>query len=446
MEATTQPTNKVLDCTKATIEEIKLWIKNRWPVSGITTLATHRKPHFEEALGFYGLRNTKFGERMFPGIKNATIAFYTNLEMQAYELSGEQGFYEAISRGCLITGMAGGYFDEHRLRSDSHPSSAQMILDYLGITKDPEYKKVFSRLLLYVNYEDRNGDTLEMFNEPEYETNLKVAAQALLPASILKSAWATTDEDDTDRQSSVMKTVFELIDFEVRKQEQFFIHAKKSYLEAHKEVIPTGLSRSKGKEPVILIIHSDNPNAAGYARLSYRGSDSQKLAVVVSINSKKQICIQPHVDYRSEMNEAIKMLRTAVLDAKKIRIPDWNELDADGSIEGAKELHYHKDAGNVYNGTLRETDIPGIFGTLLTKEDIVWAIKTALNVTTFKREFASMCRAGNCSKARCRWYAMGLDRCKKVRNAPASSATGNTFSIGEATHNHASKKQEEKLA
>jgi hypothetical protein len=440
------PKIKTLNVIDATIDEIKTWIKNGWPISGITTLATHRKPHFEEALGFYGLRNTKFGERKFPGIKNATIAFYTNLEMNAYELSGEDGFYEAISRGCLITGMAGGFFDEHRLRSDVHPSSAQMIFDYLGITKDPDYKKVFSRLLLYANYEDRNGDSLEMFCEPEKDVYIKRAAQALLPASLMKSAWKTVSHDDTDAQDRVLKVVFEMIDFEVKAQEQFYVHAKKAFEEAKKSIVPTGLTNVKGKDPVILFLYSDNESVAGYARFMFNTNQEQKLAVVVTVNSKNQICIQPHADYKSEMNEAIKMMRTAILDAKKIRIPDWNILDAEGSIIDADEIHYHKDAGNIYNGTLRETDIPGIYGTLLTKADILWALKTAFNATAFKSEFASMCQLGNCAKVRCGWYLIGLDRCKKVR-AGKRSKTASTFSIGDAIQSSQSKKpQEQKRA
>ena len=110
----------------------------------LTRKATHRRSHIDEDLGDLYLED--YGREMFPNIKTP-IEFWKRID---YDMDYEKN-------GCLLLGMGGGRFDEHRYdgKKGRGGCCASLVAKELDIQKKPELIKA----LRYVTDNDTKGKT-----------------------------------------------------------------------------------------------------------------------------------------------------------------------------------------------------------------------------------------------------------------------------------------------
>ncbi|MDO8560006.1 MAG: hypothetical protein Q7S23_03135 [bacterium] len=116
----------------------------------IKRIAVHPRPHLEEILALWLLRN--FGKGKYPGIHCAKLEFWPT--GQGTPDGRPVGQHEA--EGTLVLGIALAKLDDHRLRlqdPDVITCSAALVAKSLGIAEDPALEKI----LTYVSRQDSRG-------------------------------------------------------------------------------------------------------------------------------------------------------------------------------------------------------------------------------------------------------------------------------------------------
>ncbi len=409
---------KPIDCTKATVAELRKAIKTRQPISGVTMLITHQKCHADEMLGMDILRRGP-GEKFFPGIADASIAFQTEIELIGLGANGKDGWYEGLRNGALIIGTGKGFFDEHMVR-EKDPSCAHIVADYVGIFHDPTLRKVYGPLLSYIDFEDRNGDRVDAILKllPQTEWRHAYAIKSSMLASIIKDAWKVIETQE--EMSSLFAVVSHCFSYQIKSQKKFHVEGRESYEKADKKIIPlTFLPKGeRGKEKVLLVIKTDSYESGAFAQHSFRGKEKEELAVLLTINSKGQF-------YMKSMNklslvEVLKVLRNTIIRKRNARV-DWSMMDKEASIAEVPEIYFHKDSGDLMNGSKTQPDVPGLLTMKdgLTEAELIEAVKIGLNPTRFEIVHEKDCKNGVCpaqnGKYKCPLKSAGLKRCHDVR-------------------------------
>ncbi|TSC76579.1 MAG: hypothetical protein G01um101431_712 [Parcubacteria group bacterium Gr01-1014_31] len=116
----------------------------------IKRIAVHPRPHLEEILALWLLRN--FGKGRYPGIHCAKLEFWGS----GQSTPDGRPVAQHEADGTLVLGIALAKLDDHRLRlqdPDVITCSAQLVANSLGIAEDPALGKI----LTYVSRQDSRG-------------------------------------------------------------------------------------------------------------------------------------------------------------------------------------------------------------------------------------------------------------------------------------------------
>ncbi len=336
----------------------RLWY-NKVPLIGITNTATHESPHNDEIVGTTILR--EYGQSLFPECKNFGIGFISNKMMES--IPEKNRFWNLLGRGILCIGCAGGPFDEHTEELKYTECSATLIAKHLGVNKNIELKDI----LRYTLYSDLNGDTFfDVTDDKDQEKRLaRNAAQRLLPSAIIKAMQKTCASDD---YAKVQENIQLIIDYYMVR-----IRVQRLFQEASKDIRNNNsleVKRINGR--ILAIVKSDSRQAAQIANndLKKRG---MKSTLVVVINSKNQFSILNDLAAKHDIETLVCHLRTIWCTKNNVPVPDRKILGLANTLREIPGLHYHKNAQNFYNGTTSQPDVEGLFGSVITMEDLVSA-------------------------------------------------------------------------
>ena len=402
---------KTIVCTEATTEELQFAIQNRLPIAGIKAVVTHVGAHLDEIFSMYLMMKTLEGQAMFPGL--TACIFQTEKELAVF--AGEDGFYLALTEGYICIGTLGGPFDEHGQR-DERGSVADIMTEYLGFKKAKNNRDIYGHFLNYVNYEDRNGNGLYKCCTAEYANIIRPA----LIADNVKKGWTLVHEGLKDPHS-LLTEVFGFIENEIGSQ-RLFVRATKEYKTIRKDVIALPfLPDEDNKKPALVIVHSDNAQIVSVAKRILSADETIKPKVILKVRSNGQFSV--HSMNGTTLVDVVKNLRVLLSKKRKLRVPVWQVLDSDGSVEGLEEIYYHLDGDTILNGSLTQPDVTGLIKREFSITDVVKCIVDGLD-PRFHFEYRATCLAGTCAAmskdVRCPMFLAGLEKCRAVRSRKKS--------------------------
>ncbi len=315
---------------------------NTQVLSAVNTIVTHRRPHIDEIVAIVLLR--AYGEKKFPGIKNATLAFWDAGSANTDNKSWKQHHRE----GRVLIGVGGSCFDEHPSatndRKDGH-CAATLVAQYLGISDLPELEQ----LLRYTLNNDTKGG-----NNP-----FDLAALT----NLMNKTWF-----DTNPQGAVNWAI-QAVEMLLQKQVKFFRQTAKEFNE-YAEVIKCD---HKGKNITVVAIQSNDEDMGAYARSDYGAS----AAIVIQQNQKGQVSITSQKRAKIDFSKAIVVIRRKEAYLKKIDFSKMN-LTIEGTIPEISEWYYDEPAARILNGSLTA---PNVAATQIPFGELIGMIIKALSTT-----------------------------------------------------------------
>jgi hypothetical protein len=338
----------------------------------IHTIATHRRPHFDEIVAIWLL--LKFGETKWPGISQA--------DMECWESLPEgKTSKELLNEGFLLVGIGGGPYDEHPQKAGRKEGqcAATLVAHDLRIERKPALRKI----LEYAAARD-----LEL-GKNEFE----------LPAVIkaINDEWPT---EETIRWAFLALIALH------RKQERFYDEAPRDYAKA----VITDAVIAGGRKIKMVVGRSNADTFCAYAR-SGRGCHA---GVVVQMSTKGNVLIQTNQQLRIDLGDVVRMLRVEELRRAGKPIPPWKTLGGEKNVEACWYLHPKR--GMILNGSATCAAPP----TKIPLETIDQIVRIGINPAIFPPERAARCKSGICTSSKedsCPWYVYGLDRCRTIRSA-----------------------------
>lgn len=345
----------------------------------VNTILVHRQPHWDEAVAVVLLQD--FGEKMFPGIKEAKVEFVNGAERQDPDV--------LESNGVLCVGLFGSRFDDKTAQGErkERECSATVVAKILGIEEHPG----LTDLLRY---------TLSHDSEPKEQ-----------PFDLTK----------------VVKVMHRLDPKSPRRTLQWAMKAVRALIENQMKFLTTTLGEfnhlarveritgPRNAELTIASIESDDKRMNELARSSY-GCNA---AVVIQRSSGGNIRIYTSEYQRKKfgfrLDDVVSMIRLEEQKKREdVKLADSKELRKEGTLPQIPQWFYFVDGQMLLNGSTTNTVEP----TVLTLQEVTDLVVTALSVNSFHPHFESRCRQGKClssPKVPCPWYEWGLHRCRQIR-------------------------------
>ena len=340
----------------------------------ITTIITHKSPHFDEIVAIWLLR--KFGEPRFPGISTARIVF------QDSEDIFRQGTPQELEqKGILLVGIGGGKFDEHPtlgIKRKHNECATTLVAKALKIDKRPQLKQILKFTTT---------------------TDVKGGSQPFDLASLVK----LIHQQFPDRPEKAIEWATTALEAKYAEQLRFVTTTRREF-KSRAEIDEVYVRNKKLK---IVTITSDDENMSKFARSRY----GCQAAVVIQKFSTGNVLIHSNKQMGISLYDVAKIIRFCEQQAKgNIVTTDWNELASEGRVAGAEEWFFHEAGQMLLNGSLTARDAPP---THLSLRQIKEAVKIGINSELLK----PFCKSsGRRILELCDWSNWGLERCQKLRN------------------------------
>ena len=282
---------------------------------------THPKPHLDECVGFYILR--EYGEIKYPGIRDAILnrkALF--LREGEFTMSSEK--YE--QDGYLLLGVGGGKFDEHATENNEGRKdgkcSAMLVAEDLGLERNPELQK----LLRFVSVVD-----------------LGASAQPFDISSIVK----VLHDQNPDDPWIAIDWVFTALSAKQKEQYDFHVVAAKASAEARREMIGN-IS--------LATVETDCTVVSKYLRTKEGGRAD---VIIQKSPTKGQVQIFTNNQMKIDTQSIAKLFRLLEHKAQK-RTGEIAkaELIREGTIEIVPEWYYFEKAGSLLNGSQTAPNTP----------------------------------------------------------------------------------------
>ena len=407
---------------ETTSEDLKRQFEAKGKIINLKGFLTHHGNHVDECTGMAAILFSEEGKKRFSFVEGGYGIYFPNDKGLPERYLGYNGFFDALEDGYILIGIGNGPYDEHGKRNTGK-SCASLIMNNLGIMENEESKYLFNRILRYVDYEDTNGSNFrELFKDP---TKADLFSFGLFADNIKAGNFAA--QGNIAKLTGVVNGALQFLQNEIESQ-RLQQQAKALYKDAKKVTYDLPVEKQNDRAIVVHIVYTDNEAVTKHAVKVFKTAEKQRLGILLSINSKGQFYMRPFNGVT--LDETVKILRIKI--AQKNNQPvTWQELNRDGSLPSSTELHVHKNEQGVIvgvmNGSLTHPEVKGLFGTVLTESDIMFAIRTGLDTKRFAREHASACSAGTCPKkasgSHCPFYVFGLQRCHDIRKKMTSSST-----------------------
>lgn len=341
----------------------------------ITQVATHPKPHLDEITGLWLLRTQ--GQKKYPGVDTAAMVYWGTGG------STPDGRSAAAweNEGVLALGVGGGKFDEHDPDRKEGECVASLVAKDLGVDKDSGLKQIL-----------------------EYVTRVDLSAtdSPFALASLIK---AMHEAQDQDPQFVIDWACFAL-EAMYRKQAQFNAAAE-DFAKGRIEMI----SGPKGKEVKLVVMQTDNPAAARYAR-------SQHASIIIQQTSRGTVQISTYMRSGISLEDTARIVRVEEQRRSgRLITVDHKTLGSEGAaVPGAERWFYHSKGEMLLNGSLSH---PKVAPTQIPLDELVKLVKIGIDTTYFDPKFASGCHQDTCGASKatpCPLYAYGLHRCRTIRH------------------------------
>ena len=339
----------------------------------IKKIATHVRPHLDEIVAIWLL--SMFGEERYPGAAEATIEYWAG----GGETPTGQPASEYEANGYLLVGTGGGRFDEHGRNGDKGKEgdcAATLVAKDLGIDQDAALAKILKFTLT---------------------NDLRGASHPFDLAAMIKSMYQLYPEDS----ERVIAWAIDALNAKYLEQKAF-VDAQTTELENAEVLTIT----AGAKEFTMVVVESDNEHVSKAAR----SKDGLDAAIVVQKRSRGNVQIYTNKRHGLQLLDLAQMLRLEEQHLKgRMVTTDWKVLVAEGKVEGAEEWYYHHEGQMLLNGSLSAPDVPP---TNISLDRIKQAIIIAVNPRCLPEHCAD---SRQCTFRDCRWYGLGLHRCRKIR-------------------------------
>lgn len=336
----------------------------------IAKIVTHPKPHPDEALAIWLLRN--FGEDKFPGASAAQIVFCGGDPKEIADIKKKND--------SIFVGIGGGVFDEHPAngsRRKEDECAATLVAKALLLDDDP----VIEPLLRFVTRND-----------------LKGSRQPFDIADVMQAMGRNGQFLDEE----VLNWASAAFDAKASEQQRFIEEARGEYAKAKIMQIRHGNGTA-----ILAVVESDHDQVARYAR--WQGAD-----IVVQKWTTGHVRIFTSRRAMISLTEVARMLRYEEQRLSgKIVVTSWDALSEE-RVEGIAEWYYHKAAEQMLNGSM---SVPNIPPTRIPLAQIVECVKIALDQSRWPASHAAQCGKGKCTANQhpCPFYNWGLSRCRHTR-------------------------------
>lgn len=448
METAQKTAPSPLNCQEASYDELVHALKNRLPISGIETILTHCPPvHFEEMAAITILRETPEGPAMFPGIENAHVAFTSATNLEESRFDKFSGFIRALQNGMLILGVGRGHFDEHGDR-ENKKSCFQLVVNHLDLMKTHDNRMMYGKIRHFINYEDNNGDNIlkNLQKAKEIDIDAMIAAGKIQPVDrfdeIKKRSFSETMVDvmktlHTGEIAQNIKKGFEAAESIDEQMKVFnmgiqFIRNEIGYQRLFVEACYE-YDRLKSKNSfnffdleghVGVVLKSDYKQISNAVWYKLKKHNQKPLGLLILHNSKGQFFIKAN-DFllEKEMKYVVGILRQKVYSKRNNKPLPVSAMHEYGTLSAVPELYFDENQFMIMNGSKTDPDTPGLIGKDLSIEDIIEAVKIAIN-GDFEPGRAVNCLQSKCDGKKCPFYNYHLKQCAQVKLTSQFSSKG----------------------
>ncbi|MFA6099956.1 MAG: hypothetical protein WC750_03705 [Patescibacteria group bacterium] len=317
----------------------------------IHTVAMFPKVQADTAASYYILKI--FGEKLFPGVGQAKVVFWTSLP------SGKTA-QELESEGYLTIDL-GGEFDHHLANEKLGKRvecAASLIAGYLGVENDLTLKK----LLAWAKRDDLQGKGT-------------ISIDPLDRAFGLSGIIMNANREYASDPKKALDLIVQIIDLHVReeKRRQVELPLELEGLEKAGKVEKFNL-RQGGADLQAVFVETDNIAMAGFLRAA------KKIDLIIQRRTSGHTNIVTQQVRSIDLRPLIAVLRLSEADKKGVALKaDEEALMSTGRIEGIDEWYYDNAANSIQNGGINPE---GVTATKLTRNEIIALVKDAIPLGT----------------------------------------------------------------
>lgn len=271
----------------------------------------------------------KFGETIFPGIKEATIDFWQVLPENENEKSLDK-------QGVILIDLGGGRFDHHGTRAKT--TASDLVSSYLGVFDDP----ALAKLLEYARRDDFFGKGT-VSNDP------------LDRAFGLSSLIAVLNKSLVKNPAKVVEIILPILAAHYNEE----LRRTKELPKEFEDILAKGEAemftvKQRDKKLKAVIVSSENSSLAGYLRSQNGG----KFDVVAQWLSSGHVNILTRPTKRIDLRSlaAILRLEEATTAGSELTL-GIRELSRPGRIKEIPEWYYDPATNSIQNGCLNPKEI-----------------------------------------------------------------------------------------
>ncbi|MDD5438011.1 MAG: hypothetical protein PHC70_02600 [Patescibacteria group bacterium] len=324
----------------------------------IHTIAMFPKIQADTAASFYILKN--FGEKLFPGVNQAKVVFWTSLP-------GGKSAKELEAEGYLTIDL-GGEFDHHLANEQlgkRTECAATIVARYLGVENDVTLKK----LLAWAKRDDLQGKGT-------------VSVDPLDRAFGLSGIIMNANREYASDPRKALDLIEQIIDLHVReeKRRQVELPQELEKLEQTGKIEKFDL-RQGSAELKAAFIETENIAMAGFLRAA------KKIDLIIQRRVSGHTNIVTQQLRSIDLRPLIAVIRLSEADKKGIQLQvDESALMSAGRLAEIEEWYYDNAANSIQNGGISPE---GVTPTKLSRPEIIALVKEAVplgTIGTLKRE------------------------------------------------------------
>lgn len=315
------------------------------------TIVMFPRIQVDTAVSYFLLKN--FGEKKFPGIAQAQVAFWTELpESKTAEELEEEGY--------ILLDLGNGRFDHHRLGPENKKvSTAHLVAQHLEI----EDRLDLQRLLEFARRDDLEGKGT-------------LSADPVDRAFGFSALLTNLNKSAEDNPARVLEIVLPLLAGHFVEENRRFEALPAEYEELKRAGKVKEFSAIQlGKQLKVFYLESDNHALPGFLRSRAVGAD-----LVVQRASSGHVNFVTRQAQRLQLKKLARLVK--MLEAQKngvvLRVDSEAELEEPGRTPGLAHWFYDTRANTLQNGGVSPQGIPP---TKLTYEEIEQVTKQGLNIS-----------------------------------------------------------------
>ena len=270
----------------------------------------------------------KFGEDLFPGIKEAEVNFWQVMPEAENEESLDK-------QGVVLIDLGGGRFDHH---NKPKTTASDLISSYLGVAEDPALVK----LVEYARRDDFFGKGT-------------VSVDPIDRAFGLSSLIAVLNKSLVKNPAKVIDLVLPLIIAHYNEESKRTKELPKEFEEkiANKEA-ETFVVKQRDKKLKVVIVNSDNSSLAGYLRSQNGG----RFDVVAQWLSSNHVNILTRPTKRVDLRSLTALLRLEEATVSGLELTlNPKSLAGFGRLKEIPEWYYDPATNSIQNGGLNPKEI-----------------------------------------------------------------------------------------